>query len=325
MDINKAQKVLREKALKYLKYPNINSVGIGYKYIGNKKTNEISIQFTVNQKARGPVLESLLTKEVPLHFEMDGEQIATDIVQRSFKPSFQLVSTVTKDIRKTRQNPIKPGISVGHPNISAGSIGGIVYGKNNATPYILSNWHVLNGGHGNVGDDILQPGRFDDPNVSQNRLGSLVNSYLGLEGDCAIASIEDRAFDTNNYDLGITPKQLGTADLDDLVVKSGRTTATTYGIVSRVDVHAEVNYGGNTGFQIVRSIEIKPDSNFPAPNNEISMGGDSGSLWHIRDKQGVPSDIAVGLHFAGESSASPDEYALACYTESVFNKMNIIL
>ena len=256
---------------------------------------------------------------------MNGDTISTDVIARNYKPSFQLIDHEVKDIRKTRQNPIQPGISIGHKHISAGTFGCIVYGKNDAKPYILSNWHVLDGNNGSVGDDILQPGRFDDADTSNNKVGKLVKSHLGRAGDCAIASIENRSFREEVFQLGVAPKQLAIPELGDRGIKSGRTTSVTHGIVRRVNVKVRLDYGGSMGTQTIDGFEIAPDPNFPAENNEISMGGDSGSVWLASDKKGEPSDVAVGLHFAGEGSSNPDEHALACYLDAVFAKLDVIL
>lgn len=325
MKIDKAKRVIEEQAERFLKYDNINSVGIGYKEVDGKVTKEVVIQFTVDRKVDSTVLESLGTMEIPSEFKLDGETIKTDVIARAFKPSFQLVPIETKDIRKTRQNPLQPGISIAHKNVSAGTLGCIVYGKNDAKPYVLSNWHVLDGNTGAVGDDILQPGSFDDSDTSNNRSGRLIKSHLGLAGDCAIASIEGRSFKEEIFGLGVAPKRLATPELGDMVVKSGRTTSVTYGAVRRVHVKSRIDYGGAVGRQIINCFEIAPDSNFPAKHNEISMGGDSGSIWLARNANGEAKDIALGLHFAGESRSNPDEYGLACYLDEVFAKLDITL
>lgn len=40
-------------------------------------------------------------------------------------------------------------------------------------PALLSNWHVLQGPNGELGEEVVQPGRFDDNQVSHNHLGVL--------------------------------------------------------------------------------------------------------------------------------------------------------
>ena len=325
MKIEKAKRVIEEQAERFLKYDNINSVGIGYKEVDGHVTEEIVIQFTVDRKVDSTVLESLGTVAIPSEFKLDGETIKTDVIARAFKPSFKLIQIETKDIRKTRKDPLQPGISIAHKNVSAGTLGCIVYGKNDAKPYVLSNWHVLHGNTGATGDDILQPGHFDDSDISNNKSGRLIKSHLGLAGDCAIASIEGRSFNDEILGLGVSPRQIATPELGDMVVKSGRTTSITYGTVRRVHVRVRINYGGAVGRQTINSFEIAPDPNFPAKNNEISMGGDSGSIWLARNDNGSAKDVALGLHFAGESRSNPDEYGLACYLDQVFAKLDITL
>ena len=122
----------------------------------------------------------------------------------------------------------------------------------------------------------------------------------------------------------MVPTELGEPELDDTVVKSGRTTGVTRGIVRRVDTIAKIDYGGTVGVQNIGCFEIGPDPDHPAPADEISRGGDSGSLW-LFTKAGQPQPVVAGLHFGGEADISPDEHALACLPASVFEKLEISL
>ena len=72
----------------------------------------------------------------------------------------------------TRQRPAPMGYSVGHPAITAGSIGArVVDGSGNV--YVLSNNHVLaNSNDASIGDPALQPGPFDG-GTSADRIGTL--------------------------------------------------------------------------------------------------------------------------------------------------------
>ena len=316
---------VRTKGIDYLEQNNITSVGIGYKKVGDKTTDDLAIQFTVEEKAVPEVLESLDTPLIPPSFVIDGVEVPTDVIERDFKPDFQIVSEVTPDKRKTRIDPIEPGISVANTKVSAGTIGCIVYDQKNGTPYILSNWHVLHGPKGTIGDDIVQPGPWDDNRVNLNRLGKLVRSHLGTAGDCAIATIEDRKFKKEILDLGVVVEQLGEPELKDKVIKSGRTTSVTHGIVTRVNTIAKINYGGTVGNQLIGGFEIGPDPNNLPGNGEISMGGDSGSVWAFKAANGKSSKIMAGLHFAGEGENDPNEHAVACYPKSVFEKLEISL
>jgi len=316
---------IRTKGEGYLRDPNISSIGIGYKVTDGEQTPEISVQFTVNEKHAAPeALVALGTTSVPESITIGGFEVATDVIERRYELAFQVVAEPVAVERKVRIDPIVPGVSVGNVHVNAGTIGGIVYDRKDGTPYVLSNWHVLHGPDGTLGDDVVQPGPHDDNRIERNRMGMLARSHLGIAGDCAIATIEDRGFDAAIIELDVVAEQLGEPELGDNVVKSGRTTGVTRGIVRRIDTIAELNYGGAVGLKNIGCFEIGPDPDHPAAGEEISRGGDSGSLWMF-SKAGKPHTVVAGLHFGGETDSSPDEHALACLPTSVFEKLEISL
>lgn len=316
---------VRSRGSEYLKDPNITSVGIGYKKKNGKPTKEIAIQFTVEQKAEPEQLERLNTTLIPKSINIGGVEVPTDVIQRKFAVEYRLVAETQASDRKRRIDPIFPGVSVANVRESAGTIGCIVYDRTNGTPYILSNWHVLHGPEGVIGDEIVQPGPHDDNRMHLNHLGKLVRSHLGHAGDCAIATIEDREFRPSIMELKVVMEKLGDPELGDKVVKSGRTTGVTHGIVSRIHVITKIDYGGSTGEQEVGGFEIELDPDMPPDNGEVSMGGDSGSVWLFKSDTGKATNIIAGLHFAGEGPSDPNEHAIACYSKSVFEKLEILL
>jgi endonuclease G, mitochondrial len=236
------RRFIRSQGQDYLRDPNISSIGIGYKVVDGRRTPELSVQFTVDEKHSAPdALEALGTTPLPESITVDGVEVPTDVLERRYEPAFHVVAEPVAAERKIRIDPIVPGVSVGNVHVSAGTIGGIVYDRADGTPYVLSNWHVLHGADGTLGDDVVQPGPHDDNRTHRNRLGRLVRSHLGIAGDCAVASIEDREFDPALIELAVTPDRLGEPELGDTVVKSGRTTGVTRGIVRRVDTIAKIN------------------------------------------------------------------------------------
>jgi endonuclease G len=311
---------VRKEASHFLQQENITSIGIGYKIKDGKPTDEISIQFTVGRKVAPEEIESIGSIEIPQSFTIDGIEIPTDVIQRNYDLSAKEVKPEAVPKRKIAINPIVPGVSIGHPKISAGTAGCVVYDASNGASYILSNWHVLQGANGKIGDSIVQPGAHDDNRVERNIVGKLVRSHLGVAGDCAIASIDNRKLAPEIFDLNVSVSRIGEPELGDCVVKSGRTTDVTYGIVQRIHVTVRIDYDG-AGSKEIGCFEIGPDPKHPAANEEISMGGDSGSAWLFVDGDEI-TDMMLGLHFAGEVGEQP-EHALACYAESVFKKLNI--
>jgi hypothetical protein len=116
--------------------------------------------------------------------------------------------------------------------------------------------------------------------------------------DAAIA-IPNEGVATNSAILDLNFAPVGVADprLGMSVVKSGRTTGLTSGMITQVDVTVDVDYGGKRA-RYVNQMVITP----------FSQRGDSGSLVLNADRQ------AVGLIFSGSdviSIASPIRFVLA--------------
>jgi endonuclease G len=325
--------VVRSQAQHFLKQANITSVGVGYKITDGKTTDVLSVQFTVGSKVAPERLESFGFSPLPSHFTLKtGKTIPVDIIERSYEVHYEIVADPEADtlskavsdrkIYRSRQDPLMPGISISHVDGTAGTIGAIVYDNKSGKPCVLSNWHVLNGSSGKINDPIVQPGPYDDSSIDNNIMGALLRSHLGVAGDCALASISGREFKEEIFGLLTTPKRVARVNLDDKVVKSGRTTGVTYGVVKRVEVTFKINYSG-MGEQLIGGFEIRPNPKKLPNDGEISKGGDSGSLWMI-DNGDTASNIAAGLHFAGETDQSPEaEHAIACNIDTVLKKLNI--
>lgn len=330
-----AIEALRRNQRRLLDHPGVTSVGVGYRIKDGKPTSEIVIQCTVEQKLAPEELVSAHRQPLPESVPTaDGSQVPVDIVQRSYRASFfveaDAAQTVAEDFHSTRRSicdPMVPGVSVCNVHGTAGTIGAFVYDQVTGEPLLLSNWHVLHGPEGSIGDPIVQPGPYDDPVIDGNGCGSLLRSFLGMAGDCAVARIEGRSWEQTVLELERTPRRMADPELDDHVVKSGRTTGVTYGVVSRMDVVVKINYGGDVGVQEVGGFEIRPNPTKPSANGEISQGGDSGSAWMVDVEPNDPNaDIMLGLHFAGEVDPDPSaEHAVACKITSVAEKLKIRL
>jgi endonuclease G len=320
-DKEKVQAAVRQVADEYLDDPNITSVGVGFKEAGGRRTRQLSLQFTVGKKIGLESLGAAATREIPNQITANGITFETDVVERQFEKHPTVQKSPEKSVRKRRLDPIVPGISIGHVESTAGTLGCLVKDTATGQLRLLSNWHVLQGETGEIGDQLVQPGPFDDNRVDQDVCGTLIRSFLGLAGDCALGDLLNRQAAEEIFELGVPVRQIGDPELDDRVVKSGRTTSVTYGRVTRVHTISKLSYGSK-GEQQIGGFEIGPDGTHPADNGEISMGGDSGSAWMATNAQANPTDMMLGLHFAGET-VEPAEYALACYASSVFEKLEI--
>lgn len=230
--------------------------------------------------------------------------------------------------RTARWRPAPGGVSVGHKDVTAGTLGCLVT-DSAGDRFILSNNHVLAASNeAQRGDEILQPGVVDGGTVPDDVLATLadfilvefllpecpfaaatvksLNALCGLVGSRYSYSAARPQQATNLVDAAIarplvpgdvTPDVLGLptpsghseVELGDAVVKSGRTTGVTVGTVTQVDATLQVMYANN-----IAVFEQQIVSNVPCGP------GDSGSIVLADDGSG---DV-VGLLFAGTQDGS---------------------
>ena len=135
----------------------INGFGVAMKRTENKKTDQPCIVFYVSKKLSLRHLP--VHNRIPMQFNMPWEysddnvlEIVTDVMPATF----QALSFTA------RERPCPGGISAGHVDITAGTLGAWVKDKANDQPVILSNNHVLaNSNQAALGDAIVQPGPVD--------------------------------------------------------------------------------------------------------------------------------------------------------------------
>ncbi|MDL1955997.1 MAG: S1 family peptidase [Candidatus Desulfofervidus auxilii] len=260
-------------------FPNVVGVGIGFKTVGGQITEEICIKVYVEKK----LPQAELAAEAIIPAEYEG--IPLDVEE---------VGKIEAQVFKTRLRPARPGYSIGHYRITAGTFGCLVKDVCCSEIYILSNNHVLaNSNIARIGDPILQPGRYDGGSLPNDLIANLrrfVRINFGDRDrynlvDAAIAKpIEIRMVRADIINIGI-PNGCAEVALGMSVKKSGRTTQTTIGKVIGTDVSIVVNYGGGRIAYFRDQILT----------TNMSAGGDSGSI--LLDTDGR----VVGLLFAGSS------------------------
>lgn len=195
--------------------------------------------------------------------------------------------------------PLRIGASVGHANITAGTIGGFVSLDGISGSYVLSNNHVLaDVNKAKTGDPVLQPGPLD--NLAPKQLIAarfsncipLSSSGLNLV-DCAIAEVDD-SVDISPSDVWNLGRYAGIASPyeqgSSFVLKVGRTTGLTWGRITAIELDPiEIDMGD---FVCAFGGQIEVEGTGAGP---FSQGGDSGSL--VLD-MGLR---VVGLLFAGST------------------------
>lgn len=234
----------------------------------------------------------------------------------------------------TRQRPAPLGYSIGHPAITAGTIGARVRDAA-GNVYVLSNNHVLaNGNDATIGDPEYQPGPFDG-GTAADQIATL-SAFHAIEFSGTANNLIDAAIaQADPADLGnATPADdgygapntaiYGDADangtIDDRnallgvdVHKYGRTTGHTHGTITGVNATVTVCY------EVVFIFCVKSarfvDQLIITPGT-FSGGGDSGSLIVSDDGNNNP----VALLFAGSA-----EQTIGNRIDHVLNRFGVTI
>ena len=152
--------VLRKHAEELLSKPGVYAVGLGEKVSKGKRTGKKALICSIKQKK--PLAQLAQDEMIP----QDVDGVPTDIVEIGDRPR-------AFPAWQDKQRPVVPGISTGHYQITAGTIGAIV--EVDGDIMLLSNNHVFaNENLAELGDAIIQPGDYDGGSLA-DRVATLYN------------------------------------------------------------------------------------------------------------------------------------------------------
>jgi len=283
------------------------SHGIGFKITNGKKTSEICV--IVGVEVKKPLSELKAADVIPK--SIGG--MNTDVIETG---KVGIFADPTKKFR-----PVVGGISIGHKDITAGTLGCFV--TKDGKILALSNNHVLaNSNKGQIGDAICQPGPYDggeqcgtlhsfkeigfvgasDCKIANafvrllNGLAEMVGSRSRVRAirdltntcDCALCEmLPDVGIANTILEIG-TPTGSAEVTLGTPIKKFGRTTLFTQGTVDQIDATIQVSYGETEVAIFTGQIIAGP----------MSAGGDSGSAVLDGD------NAVIGLLFAGSDTVT---------------------
>src|SRR3712207_7582220 len=82
------RRLIRTEGRRYLDDPNITSIGLGDRVVGGRRTGELAVQFTVEEKRSEPeALAALGTTPVPEAVTVAGVRVPTDVLDRRSQPA----------------------------------------------------------------------------------------------------------------------------------------------------------------------------------------------------------------------------------------------
>jgi hypothetical protein len=256
--------------------------------------------------------------EVPVRLEITGR-----FVSLADPPSRTVEAGDAEEVdpKAGFPRPVPIGVSTGHPDVTAGTIGARV--TDGAQIFALSNNHVFAANNaGKTGDNLLQPGVADGGKNPEDAVGTLYDfepiQFCGgiacpsnqIDAALALTTPDDLGTETPEGGYGKPRSQTVEAMLGMRVQKYGRTTGHTLGRVTGIHATIEVDYRGRTA-RFVGQVVIS-DGGF-------STGGDSGSL--VVTKGLLKADRRpVALLFAGSATntiANPIDLVLDRFGVSV--------
>lgn len=315
-NLDPLRRVLGEMRLDLLERENVVATGIGYKVRGGERTGDLSIVCSVVEK----LPEARLPGRAVIPREVGG--IPTDVVETGVLRALQS--------RTDRWRPAPGGVSIGHRDITAGTLGCLV--RDDQGTCILSNNHVLaNSNAGAAGDPILQPGPYDGESATADRIAELARfvpiTFMEPEppSDCAIgsgvaglANLFARAVGSstrlravriqageNLVDAAIA-RPLNAGDLRGDILEIGTISGARQGELGMAIKKSGRTTGLTTGE--VEQVEVTVDVDYGGGRTArftdqllagaMSSGGDSGSA--VLDT----GNNLVGLLFAGSSTTT---------------------
>lgn len=310
--------------------PNVVGVGIGRRVIGQEQTDELCLSVLVADKIaiEGLSPDALVPSQLG--------NVPTDVVQ------IGIVHANQSPTGKFR--PAPGGVSIGHYQISAGTLGCIVRDRATGDRLILSNNHVLANSNDAVeGDPIIQPGGADGGTVANDLIARLerfcvidfgeqsgsncgvASAYAGFGNAMArllgsrhrVTVLQANPQAVNMVDAAVA-RPINDADVLDEILNIGVITGTTEGTLGMQVRKSGRTTGFTTG--VITTIEATVSVNYGSGRvatfenqfvtGPMSEGGDSGSLIVTADSQ-----LAVGLLFAGSTQSTifnPIQAVLDC-------------
>lgn len=164
--------------------PNITGIAYGQRVAADQDTGEPALVVYVMRKLPEQSLPG--SSILPRRVYIGSDSLEIDVVETG--PIFPLSFT-------SRERPAPHGVSIGHPSITAGTLGALVVDSTDQKMCILSNNHVLAAvNSASIGDVIIQPGAVDGGVVPGDVIARLkrfiqIDKVAANSVDAAIAEV----------------------------------------------------------------------------------------------------------------------------------------
>jgi hypothetical protein len=260
---------------------NIIGFGVGLRYVARGLTPETVVKVFVREKL--PLTRVAAAARIPA--EVSG--VPTDV-----EP---IGGVVLHSYAKRYRRPVPCGVSISHISLpGSGTLGCLVVLEDEKL-CLLSNNHVLaNENSAQIGDAIVQPGN-SEASAARGRRIAVLEKFVPIRErgnlvDAAVAQTTFASVRPKHVTYRMDPRPL-TAALGMSVLKNGRTTQSTIGVVTDIGVHISVPYD-----PFPAGAEMRDQIGIRGIDGAFSRAGDSGSII-----VSVGTKQPVALLFAGSS------------------------
>jgi len=309
-----AQPALERAVALHLDDPNVSHIDLGWRILssqGNRLAPELTVRLHVHQKLSGASFRAFAARQPRREFNAALIGFPIDVPQATYRLHRGRQLALRSNRRTQLYAELRGGISISNADsFGFGTLGGKVRDRQSGEEMILSNWHVLAGSwFARPGLLICQPALGDG-----GREAGAVAVYTrhAMNGglDAAVAKLNgQRPLRNEQMEIGAVAGAAAPR-LGMKVIKSGRRTGVTSGIITGVDGYTKQRYAGFS--RIIRNIvHLAPE----APGQEISAPGDSGAWWLENS-----TARAAALHFAGSNQP---EFGLALSMPEVLNALKV--
>lgn len=297
----------------HLYNPRVTLIDLGWKIRDGKLTDQLTVRFHVRQKPEGPSFEAFAVQRPDLVLPSETElEFPVDYIEASYNTQIGTPAPSVAAIQRDQSfNPLRGGISISNEwSYSYGTLGGLVKDRSTGEEMILSAWHVLaSSAFTRPGLRIFQPG-VGDGGTLRHTVARFTRHGMNQGIDAAVAKLEGSRSTINEmYEIGLVAGAIEPM-IDMKLVKSGRASRVTYGVVSGVEGERTLSYGG-----LPRTIRHIVHIMQTLETGEVSRGGDSGSWWLEE-----ATYKAAALHIAGNDDP---EYALAISMPCVLEALQV--
>lgn len=299
----------------YLLNPRVTLIDVGW-YVepqtGRPVPGDLRVRVHLRRQPRGVAFEAFSATYPDMVIDKERIPFDVDLVEADYRLQRYWYAHRQPSPRAHVFSPLRGGISVSNEWFyNYGTLGGVVKDRDSGDDMILSNWHVLAGSaYAPRGLRIYQPGRADGGR-SRHTIALFDRDGMTEGIDAAVAKLltDARPWINDQLDIGAV-SGVGSPRLGMQVVKSGRGSERTEGVVDGVLGDYPIRYGGLPR-KIRHVYRIAP-----LTGTEVSRGGDSGAWWLEQDTR-----KAVALHFAGFDY--PMEAALAIAMPQVLEALRV--